>query len=233
MKLLASLLALVIGSSLQAATETKPALPVISIQQVETEDATTYAMWIARNNEAAKAKLGVEKFYRVYQGQAAGKDSGVVFAVVGADSFATLAKNAAILADEPALVESRVHLSAIRETKSQTNLKAVRYDGTHAGAFLYNTWALISDEAAYLKALGELRVLFDSHDLKDIKINAYRVIAGRTDASHLVSLNAPTAEKRAALLDALATESWVADWLVTTAKSRTVVRNGTYREITR
>ena len=78
----------------------------------------------------------------------------------------------------------------------------------------------------------ELRALFDAHDLADAKINAYRVLAGRTNASHLVSINTPSPERLAALLDSM-TEPWLAAWLANTAKFRTVVSNGTYREITK
>jgi hypothetical protein len=233
LKLLASLLTLATVGILQAAPDAKPFMPVITIQQVEAKDATTYAMWIARNNEVAKAKLGAEHYYRVYLGQAAGEDTGMVFSVTAADSFVTMNKNAQILSEDPALVESRTHLAAIRELGAQTVLKAVRYEGTNAGAFLFNTQALVTDEAAYLKALDGLRALLDSHDLKDIKVNAYRVMAGRTTYTHLISINAPSAERRAVLMDALANEPWVAEWLASIAKYRTVVRNGTYREITR
>ena len=54
LKLLASLLTLLAAGLLQGAPEAKPVLPVISIQQVVTRDPTTYAMWIARNNEVIK-----------------------------------------------------------------------------------------------------------------------------------------------------------------------------------
>lgn len=230
--LTASLLTLALAGSL-AAADPKPALPVISIQQVDAKDPTTYAMWIARNNEVVKAKLGIDHYYRVYIGQAAGDDTGAVFAVTAADSFATLNKNAAALTDDPGLLESRGHLQAIRDLGPQSTLKAVRFDGTHPAAFLYNTQANLSDEAGYLKDLDDLRARFDSHDFQDAKINAYRVVAGREKYTHLISINCPSAERRAALLDATQTEAWMAEWLAGAAKLRTVVRTGTYREITR
>ncbi len=124
-------------------------------------------------------------------------------------------------------------MNAIRELGPQTLLKAVRFDGRNDGAWLLNTQVTVSDEAGYLKALDEFRALFDKHGFKDIKINAYRVVAGRTDYTHLVSTNAPSEERRAALMDAMSNEASFAEWLAAAAKYRTVVRNGTYREITR
>jgi len=233
LKLLASLLTLSAAGLLHGAPEAKLILPVISIQQVVTKDPTTYAMWIARNNEVIKGKLGVEKFFHVYLGQAAGEDAGAVFAVMAADSFATLTKSWQAVQDDPAAAESRSHLNAIRDLGHRTLLKAVRYDGANPGASLFNTLALLSDEAGYLKATDQLRLLLDTHDLKDAKINVYRVTAGRCTYSHLVSINLPSEERLAVFLDAMTTEPAFADWVAAAGKYRTVVRNGTYREITR
>lgn len=210
-----------------------PTLPVISITQVEAKDADTYATWIARLNEVMKTKTGNERTFRIYSGDAAGPDSGALFAVSAAESFSALAKNARVHGEDPEAAAVRLHMNAIREMGPRVLAKAVRFDGTHPGGHLYNHWVAVGDEAAYVKALDALRALFDAHDLKDVKINAYRVVAGRTDATHLVSLNAPNAERQAAVLDAVAGEAWVAEWFATTAKIRTVVRNGTYHEITR
>jgi len=229
----ASLLAIVTTGLSQAAAPAKPVLPVISIQQVDTDDPVVYAALIAQNNAAVKEKTGKDHYFRVYVGQHAGQDSGVAFAVSAAESFAALAANTDLAQNDPAVVENRAHLNAIRKLGPARLLKAVRYDGTHAGAYLLNTYAVLSDEAAYLAALNDLRALFDSHDLKDVKINAYRVLAGRDEYTHLISLNCPSAAVRGALMDAMATEPWGAQWLAAAGKFRTVVRNGTFREITR
>jgi hypothetical protein len=232
-KLFASLLTLTAGAVLQAAPDAKPALPAISIQEVKADDATTYAMWIARNNEVIKTKLGIDKSMRIYLGQAAGEDSGTIFVVNGADSFATMAKQAQATMDEPALVESRAHLNAVRELGPRTLLKAVRFDGRNDDGWLFNTKINANDEVGYLKALDQLRALFDSHGLQDIKINAFRVVAGRDTYTHLVSMNAASNERLSAFLDAIANEPWAAEWIAASGKLRTVVSNGTYREITR
>lgn len=233
LKLVAPLLALITVGALPAVSQEKSALPVLSIQQVDAADSTTYAMWMARNNEVAKAKLGIDKYFRVFIGEAAGDASGVVSTTVLADSFVTLTKNWRTILADPVAAENRASMSGIRKLGPQTLLKAVRFEGRNEGAWLLNTQMNVSDEAGYLKSLDEFRALFDKHGFKDTKINAYRVVAGRTDHTHLVSVNSPSEERRAALMDAIQTEASFAEWLAAAAKFRAVVRNGTYREITR
>ncbi len=232
-KLFAFSFALASASALQAAPETAPSLPVIAITQVETKDLDTYVMWIARMNEVMKAKTGAERTFRVYTGDAAGPDSGAVVAVSAAESFAALAKTNKIFSEDPDIQAVRLHMNAIREMGTRTLLKAVRFDGRLTGTHSFHTYASVSDEAGYLKSLDGLRVLFDEHNFKDLKVNVYRVMAGRSDYTHLIAINTPSAERLAAFMDAMSTEAWVAEWLATTAKTRTVVRNGTYHEVTR
>ncbi len=76
LRFVAPLLALITVGVLPAVSQTAPALPVLSIQQVDAADSTTYAMWMARNNEVAKEKLGINKYFRVFIGEAAGDASG-------------------------------------------------------------------------------------------------------------------------------------------------------------
>ncbi|MFO1449499.1 MAG: hypothetical protein U1F61_15195 [Opitutaceae bacterium] len=231
--LVASLLTLLcIGSSTASAADAGASLPVIAINEIETKDAKTYSLWIARNNAIAKSKLGLDNYIRLYSGQSAGKDTGAVFAVIASDSFATMAANDQRTEEEPALLESRSHLNTVRTLGPRVLLKAVRFDGTNAGAWLYNTRIMASDEAGYLNALNDLRKLLDDRGLKDIKINAYRVVAGREAYTHLVSLNAPSSQRLAAMLDTMVSDAAIGQWIAASAKFRTVVNNGTYREIT-
>ena len=92
---------------------------------------------------------------------------------------------------------------------------------------------MVTDEAAYLKALDQLRSIYDSLGLKDAKINAYRTMAGRTDHTHRISISAPTPERLAAFIDLAGTNPQVAEWMASSAKLRTVVSNMTAREITK
>jgi hypothetical protein len=175
---------------------------------------------------------GLDSYIRLYVGESAGKDTGQVFAVIASDSFATMSANDQRTVEEPALIESRSHLNTVRSLGPRVLLKAVRFDGTHAGAWLFNTRIVASDEPGYLNALNDLRKLLDDRGMKDIKINTYRVVAGRDTYTHLVSLNAPSAERLALMMDTMVSDAGIGGWIAGSAKFRTVVNNGTYREIT-
>ena len=102
----------------------------------------------------------------------------------------------------------------------------------HPGGASYNSKVVLNDEAGYLKSLDGLRALLDAHDFKDVKINCYRATAGRTDFTHLVVLNSPSRERRAAMMDAISSEAWAQEWIASAGTYCTVVTNGTYSEIT-
>jgi|GEM_PF-1150232 len=207
-------------------------LPVVTVQAVTTEDPSGYATWVAMANEKFKAAGGPEHFTHVYQGVIAGEETGAVFAVRFADSAVALAKDSEALMKIPERHEILEHLSAIRKLGPSIMLQAVHFEGGYNGDWVFVTDSLVKDEAAYIKALGELRALFDGHGLKDIKINAYRVIAGRSDYSHEVVISAPSEERNAAMIDS-ESAPWMTDWLAGVAGVRTVVHNGIYHEISR
>lgn len=226
-------LATLLAAGLASAADPKPIARVIAVTEVETEDASGYATWIAKNNEAAKAKLGVEPYMRLYETVFDGKQAGRVRVVTAAASVAEMTKQAMALEGDSAIAQNRDHLRAIRKTGARVLYQAVRFDGPTKNASLYTTMAAVPDEAAYLKALDELRAIFDGNGLSDVKISAYRALAGRTDATHLVSIAAPSMERLAAFLDLAATSPRMADWLARSAKLRTVVTNFMSREITK
>jgi len=207
-------------------------LPVASVQAVTTEDPSGYATWVAKGNESFKAAGGPDRFTHVYQGIVAGAESGMVFAVRFADSVSALTKTTGALMKMPERQEIGEHLAAIRKLGPSSMVKAVLYEGGYDAEWLYITDSQVKDEAAYLAGLGELRRLFDSHGLKDAKINAFRVIAGRSDHSHEVIISAPSEERIAAVLDTIS-EPWMAEWQASVANARTVVANGIYKEISK
>lgn len=233
-RLAASLVALLTAGVSSAVAQTSaPSMPVIVIQQVAAEESDVYAMLLAQNNATIKEKLGLEDFFRVYLGLTAGDDTGAVFVVTAADSFATLSKNSTAVFADPDLVARGDQLDAVRTLGPQTSWKAVRFDGAHKGAWIFNVWINVNDEPGYLTALSELRTLLDARGLKDVHLNVYRSIAGRTNASHFVSFNAPSSDQLAAFLDVLAGDEAVRAWIAASGKYRTLVRTGTYREITK
>lgn len=231
-KVWASMMTLLAACLMHAADSKLPAR-VISVLDVETEDASGYASWIAEYNQIAKAKLGVDNYLRVFQTHADGRKSGRVRISVAAKSVAEMMKQAQTLENDPAIIQNREHLRAIRQLGARTIYQAVRFEGSDKGAWIYGTLAVVSDEAGYLKSLDQLRTIFDGAGLKDAKINVYRILAGRTDHTHRINITLPSAERMAAFLDFVGTNAQGAEWIASTAKYRTVVSNATSREITK
>jgi uncharacterized lipoprotein YmbA len=215
------------------AADQKPVSYVMTVLDIETEDAAGYATWIAAYNAVAKSKLGVERYLRVYVSQFDGVKTGRVRVVAGASSLTELTKYALALENDPAIRENQDHLRAIRKTGARVLYQAVRRDGTHANGMVYTTLANVTDEAGYLKSLDQLKAAYDALGMTDVKINCYRTIAGRVDHTHRITIVLPTPERLAAFLDAAATDARVQTWLADAAKYRTVVANMTAREITK
>jgi hypothetical protein len=236
-RLAAALLSLAVACYSTAAEEAGPKaaalqMPLVAVQAVTTDDASGYATWIAKANEAFKAAGGPDHFTHVYEASFAGEESGTVFAVRFADSATAYVKAIQALEKVPERFELVRHMAQIRKLGSASLLKAVYYEGGYSGEWLYITDALVTGEPAYLQALKDLRGLLDSHDLKDIKINVFRVIAGRSNHSHEVIISAPSEERNAAFMDAM-TSAWATDWLAGLAGIRTVVHNGIYHDISK
>ena len=231
-KMFAPVMALLAACLVQAA-DSKPIARVIAVQDVETEDATGYATWLAKINDLIKTKLGVDGFYRVYQSQYDGERTNSVRTVAIAESAAQLIKVSTAIENDPVVIENRDHYRAIRKLGARVLYQCVRFDGAVKPGHIYTTLATVTDEAGYLKALDQLRATFDAKGFKDAKINVYRVTAGRTNHTHRVSIALPSAERLAALLDFNATDAAQQEWIGTLTKYRTVVANMTAREITK
>lgn len=232
-KLIASLVTLFAVCALHAAGS-QTTSRVMSILDIETDDPVGYARWIKEYNEVAKARLGIDTYLRVFQTTHDGRPApSRVRVVTAAPNVAELMKNAQQLEDDPAILKNRRHLDLIRKTGPRVLYQSVRFDGPSVpGAHNYNTLLTLTDEAAYLKAIEQLRAIFDQNGFKDAKLSVYRVLAGRSDHSHRVVISTPNRERLAAFLDFVGTNPQAAEWLTSTAKIRTVVANTTSREIT-
>jgi hypothetical protein len=231
-KVLASVVTL-FAACLAHAADTKPIARVMSIVDIETDDPTGYAMWVAKTNEIAKAKLGVDDYIRVFQSVFDGHSTNRVRATTTAASVAELMKNALAIENDPGAMQNRERLRTIRKQGARVLYQAVRFDGAVKNAHVYTTLATVTDEPGYLKALDQLRAIFDGLGMKDAKINAYRVIAGRTDHTHRISISAPSADRLAVFMDYAANNAQLGEWVANSAKYRTVVENMTSREITK
>lgn len=226
-------IATLLAACLVHAADPKPIARVISIVDVETDDPSGYATWISQYNQVAKAKFGVDQYVRVYESIMDGERSGRVRSVAAASSVAELMKNTRVLEADPAIIETRQHMSHIRKFGARVLYQALRWDGAIKNAWNYNTLANVTDEAGYLKAIDQLRAIFDSVGLKDVKIAVYRVIAGRSDHTHRITIVTPSSERLGAFLDLAATNAQLNEWIANSAKFRTVVANSTSREITK
>jgi hypothetical protein len=232
-KLLASI-ATLLAACLVHAADSKPASRVMTTLDIETDDPTGYATWIAQYNEVAKAKLGIDPYLRVYQSWFDGRGTTRLRVVAAAASVAELVKNNEVLENDPAIVQIVGHMRPIRKLGARVLYQAVYFDGpTPKGASTFTTQAVITDEAGYVKALAQLRTIFDAIGLKDAKIGGYRTLVGRTDHTHRITISLPSAERLGVFLDLMASNQKVADWLASVATIRTVVTNFSSREITR
>ena len=79
------------------AADSKPVARVIAILEVETDDPSGYATWLKDYNAAAKAKLNIDSFLRVYQSVYDSRPTGQVRVVTSAANVAELTKNAQAL----------------------------------------------------------------------------------------------------------------------------------------
>lgn len=233
LRLLASF-ATLFAACLTHAADSKPIARVMTVLDVETDDPTGYATWLKEYNAIAKARTGQENLLRVFHTVFDGKRTGNVRVAVSSSSVAELSKTMAMVEADPDIARNVEHLRMIRKMGARTLYQAVRFEGASPrGAHNYVTFANVTDEAGYLAALDELRSIFDGAGLKDVKIAAYRIIAGRLDHTHRITISAPNGERLAAFMDAAATSPKFLDWLARSAKFRTVVANTTSREITK
>lgn len=226
-KVFASLVTLFAACLVHAA----PVARVLAISDVETDDATGYAAWLSQTNAIIKAKLGIDTYYHVYVSAFDGTKTASVRSVTSAESVSAMAKVAAFTASDPAIREITDHNTHIRKLGARLLYQGVRFDGTIKNAYVYSTTVVVTDEAGYLKSLDGLRALFDAKGFKDAKINAYRVLAGRTNFTHRVSIAVASNEQLAALLDFLASDADMSAWRASAAKYRTVVADTTSHDI--
>jgi hypothetical protein len=229
----ASIVTLLAACLLHAA-DSKPITRVLAVSDIETDDPSGYATWVAKYNEVAKARLNIDNYIRVFQSTFDGKGTGRVRISVSAGSVAEMFKNTATLESDPAILDFLTHVRAIRKQGPRVLYAAVRFEGlAPKGAWNYSTLAVVNDEAGYLHAIDQLRSLFDANNFKDVKIAVYRALAGRTDHTHRIVISATSSAQLGALLDFVASNAAMAQWLADSAKFRTVVSNTTAHEITK
>jgi len=204
----------------------------MTVQSVQTDDPQGYAQALAKSSELVKARTGIEKLNHVWIGDFAGEASGEVFVVRTFPSAAAMYADMDKMKNYPEMDLLLAHLKGMRHLGSSVLYKAVRFEGAYAGGAVFNTSIVCSDEAAYAKLLDGLKAAIEAGGFKDAKVNLWRVVSGRSQATHLVSIALPSQARVAELLDKLNDENLLADWYVSAAKLRKTVHNGTYHDIT-
>lgn len=232
-KLLLGAALLAAGFSHALAGDAKPINRVIASLEVETDDPTGYAHWIAEGNKVAKEKLGVEKYQQVLQAVYDGEKANTrLWVVRSAESIAQLTKQSAALADDPIRQKNLDHMRLIRKTHGMVLYQGLRYEKSIPNAHTMITRMLVTDEAAYVNGAEELRAIYDKAGFKDVTMSIYRVVAGRTNFTHITALSAPSAERLAEFLDAVQRDPAAREWINHASKFRTVVSNVTHKNIT-
>ena len=210
--------------------DTKPALVV---QLVQTDDSDAYVAAITKVNALVKARTGIEKLRHVWLGDFAGDSSHGIFVVSEFPSAAAIYATQDKLKDYPEMDALLTRLKGMRHLGPSYLYKAVRYEGSYEGGAVFNTSIKCTDEAAYLKALDGLKAILVANGFQDAKVNLWRIVSGRSEATHLVVIALPSQARVGELWDSLADKDLLADWNVGAAKLRTTLHNGSYNEITK
>jgi len=208
-------------------------LPVMVVQEVDTKNPEAYAGFIAKLNALAKARIGTEHFRHVWQGDFAGENSHKLFVVTSFPSATELYQTQEKLKNYPEMDVLLGQMSDMRTLGASSLYKCVRNEGVYEGGVVFNTGIACTDEPAYQKALDSLKETFGANGFKDLKVNLYRIISGRTNTTHLVVMSLPNPVRLGELFDALHDKGLLNEWNVMAAKIRTSIGNGTYHEITK
>ncbi len=210
--------------------DTKPALVV---QVVQTDDSDAYVAAMTKVNALVKARTGIEKLRHVWLGDFAGDSSHGIFVVSEFPSAAAIYTTQDKLKNYPEMDALLTRLKGMRHLGPSYLYKAVRYEGGYEGGAVFNTSIKCTDEAAYLKALDGLKAILVANGFQDAKVNLWRIVSGRSEATHLVVIALPSQARVGELWDSLADKDLLADWNVGAAKLRTTLHNGSYNEITK
>ena len=225
--LIPALLVMAVGTLF---ADTKPALVV---QVVQTDNSDAYVAAITKVNALVKARTGIEKLRHVWTGDLAGEHSHGIFVVSEYPSAAAIYTTNDKLKDYPEMDTLLTQLKGMRHLGPSYLYKAIRYEGVYEGGAVFNTSIKCTDEAAYAKALDDLKTILAANGFKDAKVNLWRIVSGRTEATHLVVIGLPSQVRVGELQDSLADKDLLADWFVGAAKLRTTLHNGSYNEITK
>jgi hypothetical protein len=203
------------------------------VQVVQTDDSDAYVAAMTKVNALVKARTGIEKLRHIWHGDFAGDSSHGIFVVSEFPSAAAIYTTQDKLKNYPEMDALLARLKGMRHLGPSFLYKAVRYEGNYEGGAVFNTSIKCTDEAGYLKALDGLKAILVANGFQDAKVNLWRIVSGRSEATHLVVIALPSQARVGELWDSLADKDLLADWNVGAAKLRTTLHNGSYNEITK
>lgn len=170
-------------------------LPTLLIVDVQVSDPAAYTKLIAQANGTMRTKHQVPLFLRAYESISLPEKTPARFALYPGASAEALAANRRLFAADPELVDLRAQLDRLVSAGPEILLKAVRFDGTNTPGWLINTLVKTDDEASLLARVVEFSSRLTLPDRPKPLINVFRVTAGTSAYTHLVSVNSATAEQ--------------------------------------
>lgn len=206
-------------------------LPALRIEEVQIAEPRGYTQLVAQTNEAMRTRHQVLLFLRAYVATTLTGETRSAFTLSPAGSFEILQKNGATFSADPDLADLREKLRLAGPVTSSTHLKAVRFDGTNTPGWLFNTLVKTSDEPALLSRVAELATRLGQPGRPPPKLNVFRVVAGHSTYTHLVSLNEASESDLATRLDAIAAAGWTPEFSAPSGESCVIVQSTIYREM--
>lgn len=207
--------------------------PAILVEELVVADPPALAAAVARANVLMRAHHDVPLFLRAYAATGVAGGSAAAFSLSPAASFEALLKNTRAFAAHQALADVRRQLIAATKPGTGTYLKAVRFDGTNTPGWLLNTRVKTDDEAALLARVSDwaAQLAATGPAAATPRVNVFRVVAGHSGYTHLVSLNTADSAELGARLDALAAGPLSLTFSLSSGARCEIIDSAVYREL--
>lgn len=177
-------------------------LPALMIEQITTDDPRAMIEALKQINAGMNSAAGVPQFLRLYQTQSLGNLETSGFLLSPAGDFTALLENNRRFIVDPKLARARSELDATTHLGAPVFLKAVRFDGTNTPGWLNNYLIRTDNEDRLLQSVANLHNIAQGSG-GQVLVNVFRVVAGETDYTHLVSFNVANREALGSLMNVM------------------------------
>lgn len=192
------------GFGVCVATCNAQILPALSVEPLKISDAAAYGTLVEEINAAMKTEYGVPLFLRAYESTSMTGRGDRAFSLSPSVSFEALLENHARFEDNEKFSELRGRLDILSDSSGRVFLKAVRFDGTNSPGWLLNYLVRADDEEALLLGIASELQGLGLEEKGSPMLNVFRVVAGQSQFTHLVSLNFASSIALGAGMDAIA-----------------------------